>query len=149
MPRVASLLPATTEIVCALGCEQMLVGRSHECDFPPSVSALPVLTAPRLDPARPSREIDHAVKDLIRRPLSIYDFDPLALDGPASDPVSVCWPAVSLPVSFPRSVSLPRWRLAWIAMASSPKDFHLHAHAERTNKKGPAVARKPLKSKWR
>src|SRR6185369_5519223 len=45
--RIASLLPAATEIVCALGLEESLVGRSHECDFPPSVRRLPILTRPR------------------------------------------------------------------------------------------------------
>lgn len=75
MLRVASLLPSTTEMVCALGMGEALVGRSHECDFPSAVSALPVLTAPRLDTARSSREIDTEVKRLVREALSIYDVD--------------------------------------------------------------------------
>jgi iron complex transport system substrate-binding protein len=45
--RIASLLPSATELVCALGAGEMLVGRSHECDFPPGLSAVPVLTEPR------------------------------------------------------------------------------------------------------
>ena len=36
--RIVSLLPSATEIVCALGFEHALVGRSHECDFPPAVT---------------------------------------------------------------------------------------------------------------
>ena len=48
--RILSLLPSTTEIACALGFERALVGRSHECDHPPSVTRLPVLTEPKLDP---------------------------------------------------------------------------------------------------
>ena len=59
--RIVSLLPATTEIACALGLGGQLVGRSHECDVPPEVAALPVLTSPRLDPSAPSREIHEAV----------------------------------------------------------------------------------------
>ena len=35
--RVISLLPSATEIVCTLGAEDQLVGRSHECDYPDSV----------------------------------------------------------------------------------------------------------------
>ncbi|MEP7290406.1 MAG: cobalamin-binding protein, partial [Chloroflexota bacterium] len=41
MSRIVSLIPSATEIVCALGFESELVGRSHECDYPASVQALP------------------------------------------------------------------------------------------------------------
>ncbi len=75
MERIASLLPSTTEIVCALGLESALVGRSHECDFPVSVASLPVLTEPVLDPSAGSAEIDHSVKRLIRDGLSVYRVD--------------------------------------------------------------------------
>jgi iron complex transport system substrate-binding protein len=60
-PRIVSLLPAATEIVVALGLERHLVGRSHECDFPPSATALPALTATRIDPHGSSREIHEQV----------------------------------------------------------------------------------------
>ncbi len=60
-PRIVSLLPATTEIACALGLGGQLVGRSHECDFPPEVLSLPALTAPRIDAAGSSRAIHEAV----------------------------------------------------------------------------------------
>lgn len=46
MQRVVSLIPSATEIVCLLGLEGQLVGRSHECDYPPSVQRLPICTAP-------------------------------------------------------------------------------------------------------
>jgi iron complex transport system substrate-binding protein len=74
-PRVASLLPATTEIVCALGLESSLAGRSHECDFPPTVRNLPILTRPRVNPEAPSRAIDSEVERLLRDALSLYDVD--------------------------------------------------------------------------
>lgn len=60
-PRIVSLLPAATEIAAALGLERHLVGRSHECDFPATVAALPPLTAARIDPHRSSREIHEQV----------------------------------------------------------------------------------------
>jgi len=71
-PRIVSLIASATEIVCALGCRQQLVGRSHECDFPPSVSELPICTEPKLDPGGTSREIDQAVKRLVADGLSVY-----------------------------------------------------------------------------
>jgi iron complex transport system substrate-binding protein len=73
--KVVSLLPSATEIVCALGHEASLVGRSHECDFPPSVRRLPALTSARLPVDAPSAEIDRAVKSLLAKALSIYDVD--------------------------------------------------------------------------
>ncbi len=75
MERIASLLPSCTEIACALGFEDQLVGRSHECDFPPSVAGLPVLTEPKLDKSEPSRAIDDRVKQLVRDGLSVYRVD--------------------------------------------------------------------------
>ncbi len=75
MERIASLLPSTTEIACALGFEKSLVGRSHECDYPDSISHLPALTAPKLDPGGTSREIDDRVKQLVRDGLSVYRVD--------------------------------------------------------------------------
>lgn len=41
--RVISLIPSMTELVCALGMEDRLIGRSHWCDAPGSVRALPDL----------------------------------------------------------------------------------------------------------
>jgi iron complex transport system substrate-binding protein len=75
MPTVASLLPSITEIVCALGCRERLVGRSHECDFPAEVTALPVLTEPKLDPAAPGWAIDARVRALVSEGLSVYRVD--------------------------------------------------------------------------
>ncbi len=59
MPRIASLLPSATEIVCALGAFDQLCAVSHECDWPPQVAAavlagsLPVVTSARLGPPGP------------------------------------------------------------------------------------------------
>jgi iron complex transport system substrate-binding protein len=73
--RIASLLPSATEIVCALGAENDLVGVSHECDFPERVSSLPALTRARLRPVRSSREIDEDVRSIVRDALAVYDVE--------------------------------------------------------------------------
>lgn len=73
MLRVVSLLSSATEIVCALGQEALLAGRSHECDFPPSLAALPVCTSARIDVSLPSALIDAQVKQALTSSLSLYE----------------------------------------------------------------------------
>ena len=72
-----SLLPSLTEIACALGAAEQLVGRSHECDHPPGVERLPCVTTPRTAQlsARPSGEIDAEVRRLLRDALSVFTVD--------------------------------------------------------------------------
>jgi len=79
--RICSLLPSATEIVCALGLEDALVGISHECDYPPSVRAKPVLIRPRVDPSAPAAVIDQQVRELVGRGESIYSVDADLLRG--------------------------------------------------------------------
>lgn len=73
--RIVSLIASATEIVCALGYREQLVGRSHECDFPRSVSELPVCTEPKLQTEVSSREIDEQVKRILTEALSVYRVD--------------------------------------------------------------------------
>src|SRR5580704_17157961 len=73
MPRIVSLIASATQIVEALGMGEWLVGRSHECDYPESVKALPVCTRPRIPVDGTSREIDALVKESARSSVSIYD----------------------------------------------------------------------------
>src|SRR4051794_2676895 len=75
MPRIVSLIASATEIVAALGFERDLVGRSHECDFPASIQALPILTAPKFDIHGSSLEIDQRVKTVLRESASVYRVD--------------------------------------------------------------------------
>src|SRR5262245_49870730 len=56
--RVVSLIASATEIICALGARDLLVARSHECDFPPDVRRLPSLTEPKFLTTGTSYEID-------------------------------------------------------------------------------------------
>lgn len=75
MPRIVSLIASATEIVCALGFEEDLVGRSHECDFPKSVKRFPVCTAPKFPVDGSSYEIDQRVKAILSEALSVYRVD--------------------------------------------------------------------------
>ena len=70
--RIVSLIASATEIVAALGFEDQLVGRSHECDFPASVARLPVCSEPKIDVNGTSREIDDRVKSLLTSAVSVY-----------------------------------------------------------------------------
>ena len=72
MPRIVSLIASATEIVCALGFEEQLVGRSHECDFPESIKRLPICTEPKFDVEGSSAEIDRRVKSVLQDGLSVY-----------------------------------------------------------------------------
>ncbi len=74
-PSIVSLLPSCTEIVCALGLEKHLVGRSHECDYPPGVQDLPICTAPKFDSNGTSQQIDENVSELVKKGLSVYLVD--------------------------------------------------------------------------
>jgi iron complex transport system substrate-binding protein len=74
-PRIVSLLASATEIVAALGFRDRLVGRSHECDFPPGLDGLPPLTAPKFSLDGTSRQIDDRVKDLVHNGLAVYRVD--------------------------------------------------------------------------
>jgi iron complex transport system substrate-binding protein len=100
--RVASLLPAATEIVCALGARDRLVGVSHECDHPADVVELPRLTSTRLRPSPASGTIDRDVREVLRASLGVYDVDLETLRAADPDVIvtqdlcDVC--AVSLPV---------------------------------------------------
>lgn len=73
--RIISLLPSATEIVCALGAEDQLVGISHECDHPESIRDRPVLTRSRVATDGSSSAIDAAVRATARDALSVYAVD--------------------------------------------------------------------------
>src|SRR5688500_8985230 len=73
--RIVSLLPSATEIVCALGLEPELVGVTHECDYPPSVRALPKVTRTLIPHDADSAEIDRLVVERTREQPALYTLD--------------------------------------------------------------------------
>lgn len=85
MPKIVSLLPSSTEIVCALGFGDALVGRSHECDYPAHITQLPILTAPKFNPDGRSYEIDERVKAILQEASSVYKVDAELLKTLAPD----------------------------------------------------------------
>jgi len=81
MPRIVSFLPAATEIAYALGAGADLVGRSHECDYPPEVKSLPVVSKPTLPlEGLSQQEIDRAVAARLASGEGLYQVDEKLLD---------------------------------------------------------------------
>ncbi len=85
--RIVSLLPSATEIVCALGAADQLVGISHECDHPPAVRDLPRLTRAKIRVDGSSAAIDRDVRALVAQGLSVYEIDVARLRALAPDVV--------------------------------------------------------------
>ncbi|MDQ7859320.1 MAG: cobalamin-binding protein [Armatimonadota bacterium] len=79
--RIVSLLPSATEIVCALGLGDALVGISHDCDYPAEVLDRRVLSTALVDPSQPSAAIDAAVRDRVHRGTSVYHLDAAGLEA--------------------------------------------------------------------
>ena len=73
--RIVSLLASGTELVCALGAGERLVGRSHECDDPAWVKELPAVSEPTFDVSGSSGEIDRLVRARLRAGQPLYRVD--------------------------------------------------------------------------
>src|SRR3989454_11022981 len=74
--RICSLLPSATDIVLALGLGDQLVAVTHECDLPPGLREVPVITRSRVDQGQASsREIHNHVTAAAHSGSSIYTLD--------------------------------------------------------------------------
>src|SRR5215204_4073597 len=86
MRRIVSFLPSATEMACALGLEDALVGITHECDYPAGVKSKPVVVRNVLPiETMTQSEIDRAVADRMRQGLSLYQIDEQLLRQLAPD----------------------------------------------------------------
>ena len=100
--RIASLLPSATEMVCALGLTDELVGISHDCDYPPEIRGKPVLSEAIVTSDLPSGLIDARIRDHIHKGKSVYHLDEqqLALLRPdlilTQELCAVCAPSYNL-----------------------------------------------------
>jgi iron complex transport system substrate-binding protein len=70
--RIVSLIPSATEIIAKLGLFDAMVGRSHECDYPPEIISLPVCTQARLNGEGNSHSIHNEANNLLQSALGIY-----------------------------------------------------------------------------
>jgi iron complex transport system substrate-binding protein len=74
--QIVSFLPSATEMACALGLSDQLVGITHECDYPPGVTEKVVVVRNVLPIEQMSqREIDEAVAQRMKDGLSLYQVD--------------------------------------------------------------------------
>ncbi len=71
--RIVSLLASATEIIAELGCLDQLVGRSHECDYPPEVQQLPLVSRAQIDTDASSHQIDAQIKQLAQAKDAVQD----------------------------------------------------------------------------
>lgn len=86
MSRIVSFLPSATEMACALGLADSIVGITHECDYPPEIKSKPVVVRNVLPIEKMSQsEIDRAVAERMRSGQSLYQIDEQLLRELAPD----------------------------------------------------------------
>ena len=88
-PTVVSLLSSATETIYELGLEVHLVGRSHECDYPPACSALPQCSLAQVNHLQASSCIDRQVKELSESGATMYTLDGDTVARLAPDVIAV------------------------------------------------------------
>lgn len=122
--RIVSFLPASTEMICALGLTDRLAGVTHECDYPPEVRQKPVVvrSAVAMD-GMTLREIDDAVTERLRRGETLYMVDEALLGAIAPDLIvtqslcQVCAPSGNEVVQVLRALPT-RPEILWLSPTS-------------------------------
>ena len=71
--RVVSVLPSATEALCAIGGESLLIARSHEDNYPKSITDLPIITSQLTSKIWTSASsIDREVSEALKSGKSLY-----------------------------------------------------------------------------
>jgi iron complex transport system substrate-binding protein len=83
--RVISLVPNGTEILFAVGAGDLVVGVSHECDYPAEARTRPILTGSALTPGMSAAEVDATVSSQVGSGLSLYTLDEARIEELAPD----------------------------------------------------------------
>ena len=84
--RIVSFLPSATEMACALGLSDQLLGVTHECDYPPQIKNKPIVVRNALPLENMSQaEIDVAVTQRLRNGQNLYRVDEMLMQDIAPD----------------------------------------------------------------
>ena len=75
MEKIVTLIPSATEIVTFLGKKNLIVGRSHECDYPKDLNKIKKLTSPKINIEGTSGEIHQEITEILENSLSVYKVD--------------------------------------------------------------------------
>src|SRR5712691_11228274 len=108
--RIVSLVPAGTEIACALGAGDELVAVTHDCDYPPAVLQLPRITSSTIAPGSDSFAIDRQVRAALERGESTFHLDADALAAAHPDLLlgqTLCDVCAVTVAQLPRTIDPP------------------------------------------
>ncbi|HEX9422969.1 MAG TPA: cobalamin-binding protein, partial [Pyrinomonadaceae bacterium] len=139
--QIVSFLPSATEMACALGLLEQLVGITHECDYPPEIKGKPVVVRKALPIEEMSqREIDVAVSERMRDGRSLYEVDEKLLQELAPDLIltqdlcQVCAPSGN-EVSHALSLLAKQPEILWLTPNSLEQIFaNLHELGDATGR---------------
>jgi iron complex transport system substrate-binding protein len=132
-PRIVSLLASGTELLCALGLGDHLVGRSHECDDPEWVKALPAVSRPTFDITGTSAEVDARVRARLAAGAPLYEVDEALLATLAPDVLitqSHCEVCAVSPGDFAHGVRAKLERKAVVELSAATLDGILDGFVE-------------------